>query len=258
MRAFRRVFATIGLFVSLAGFIVFTSAAVVVWWVRAETNRRTDDLVVKAHGAISAADTTVTFVHQVIDQGQADLKEARKQKPAAPQEPVNPFLQLTARKASESLAGSVERANTAVRAASDAAVVAEAAVHVFSDDSQMSELKNWLGIKPEQLHQTRNQLNRASSELNQVKTVLGVPLGEGPTEEQLQMVETAFGQARELTNQMGKVVSTARTRVDETKRTIDLWALRVALIITVAGVVGAVGQFFMARFCVRVLRGLPA
>ena len=258
MSAFRRLFAALGLFVALAGFVVFTSAAVVVWWVKAETNRRTDDLAVKAHQAIEKADSTVTFVHDVINQGQDDLRNARKQKPATPQAPVNPFLQLTARKASESLAGSVERADIAVRTASDAAVVAETALHVFSDDSQLSELKKWLGIKPEQLKQTRAQLNRASTELGQVRTVLGVPLGDGPTDEQLQMVEAAFTQARELTNQMGNVVATARTRVDETKRAVDLWALRGAVITTAVGVVGAVGQFFMWRFCVRTLLGRPA
>lgn len=252
-----RLLAVVGWFVSVAGFVVFVSAAIVVWWVRAETNRRTDDLAVKAHSAINKADDTVAFVHQVINQGEADVMDARK-RPAPPPEPVNPFLQLTARKASESLAGSVDRASTAVRTASDAAVVAEAALHVFSDDSQLSELKNWLGIKPEQLHQTQGQLTRASTELNQVKTVLGVPLGEGPTEEQLRMVETAFGQARDLTNQMGNVVATARVRVDETKRAVDLWALRVALIITLIGAVGATGQYFMGRFCWRYLRGKPA
>ena len=258
MGAFRRVFAAIGLFVSLAGFIVFLSAAVVVWWVKAETNRRTDELVVKAHSAVDVADGAVVFVRDVIKQGEDDLQHV-KANPAPPQEPVNPFLQLTARKASENLAGSVDRAQTAVLTASDATVVAEAALHVFGEESQLPGLKHWLGIKPEQLAQTKTGLDRAKSELTQVRTVLGVPLGDGgPTQEQLATVENGLRQARELTDQMGKVVATARTRVDETKRAVDMWVLRLALLVTLIGVVGAAGQFFMARFCVRTLRGLPA
>jgi hypothetical protein len=226
-----------------------------VWKVKAEANRQTETLAVKAHEAVNAADHAVGFVHQVIDQAEADLHAARKQ-PAAPAAPVNPFLQLTARRASTDLAGSVERASVAVVTASDATLVAQAALEVFGNDSQLRELKEWLGVKPEQLTRTRDDLNKATSELKQVRTVLGVPVGEGgPTPEQLTMVESALTQARELTNQTGQVVATARVRVDETKRAVDLWALRVALAVTVVGVVGAAGQFFMARFCWRVLRG---
>ncbi|HMC72303.1 MAG TPA: hypothetical protein VKJ07_24310 [Mycobacteriales bacterium] len=243
----------------MAGFVAFAGAAVGVWWVKAETNRRTDALAVKAHGAVNAADHAVEFVRKVIDDGERDVKNARKDAPAAPTEPVNPFLQLTARRASADLAGSVERASVAVVTASDAAAVAQAALDVFGEESELPELKGWLGVKPEQLEQTRSGLTRASSELKQVRTILGVPLGDGgPTAEQLVTVESALGQARELTNQMGQVVATARTRLDETKRAVDLWVLRVALGVTLVGAVGAVGQFFMARFCWRALRGQPA
>jgi hydrogenase maturation protease len=254
-----RVFAFVGLLVSVTGFVAFTGAAVVVWWVKAETNRRTDELAVKAHSAVSAADSAVGFVQRVIEQGQDDVKTARKSTGGAPKEPVNPFLQLTARRASADLAGSVERASVAVVTASDAAVVAEAALQVFGDDSEIPELKKWLGVKPEQLTQTRTQLDRASHELKQVRTVLGIPLGDGvPTAEQLVTVESALNQARELTDQMSKVLANARTRVDETKREVDLWVLRLAIGVTLVGAVGAAGQFFMGRFCWRVLRGKPA
>src|SRR5437016_3203834 len=96
----RRVFAIVGLLVSVAGFVAFAGAAVGVWWVKAETNRRTDALAVKAHGAVNAADHAVEFVRKVIDDGERDVKKAREDAPAAPKEPVNPFLQLTARRAS--------------------------------------------------------------------------------------------------------------------------------------------------------------
>lgn len=253
----RRLLAVLGLLVAVIGFVTFVSAAVVVWRLKAETNRRTDALAAKANEAVKAADSAVTFVSRVLDQADKDLVDARK-RPTDPPQPVNPFLQLTARQASQNLAGSVEKADAAVVVASDAAVVAEAALELFGDEKQLPELKQWLGVKPDQLAQTKSGLSRAGLELKQVRTILGVSVGDGPTAEQLVTVEAALAQARTLTNQMGTVVATARTRVDETKREIDLWVLRVALGVTVVGVVGAAGQFFMARFCWRVLRGKPA
>lgn len=254
----RRVFVVVGLLVSVVGFAGFVTAIGAAWWAKAETNRRTDALATKAHNAVNAADRTVTFVHKVIDQASADLGDARKA-PAGPTEPVNPFLQLSARKASENLVGSVERADTAVVTASDAAVVAEAALELFGDESELPEFKAWLGVKPEQLTQTRNELKRAGHELKQVRSILGVPLGDGgATQEQLATVESALTQARALANQLSTVVAKARLQVVETKREVDVWALRLAIGITVVGALGAAGQFFMARYFWRVLRGKPA
>jgi hypothetical protein len=249
----RRLFAVTGLLVSVAGFAVFAGSAVGVWRVKAEANRQTEELAVKARFAVDEADRAVVFVSRVIDQADSDLREAARQ--PVVEAPVNPFLQLTARKASQNLAGSVDRANVAVATASDASVVAVAALQVFGDEEQFPELKAWLGVRPDQLAQTKDQLGRASTELNQVRTVLGVPLDGGPTAEQLAVVESALARARELTNQMSTVVSTARARVEETKQAIDRWVLRVALAVTVIGAVGALGQVFMARACWRALRG---
>ena len=258
MWAVRRVFAVVGLLVSVAGFVGFVAAIGGAWWAKAETNRRTDALATKAHNAVDAADRAVVFVHKVIDQATGDLDEARKA-PAGPTEPVNPFLQLSARKASESLAGSVERADTAVGTASDAAVVAEAALALFGNESELPEFKAWLGVKPEQLTQTRTSLGRASGELKQIRTLLGTPLADGgPTAEQLETVESALTQARGLANQLSTVVTKARLQVVETKQTVDSWALRLAIGVTAVGALGAAGQFFMARFFWRVLRGKPA
>jgi hypothetical protein len=253
-----RLLAVLGLVVAVVGFVGFISAIVSVWKLKTEVNQRTDVLAGRAHVAINAADHAVEFVREVITQSQTDLTETRRRQSAAPQQPVNPFLQLSARRASENLVGSVERANAAVITASDAAVVAEAALNVFGEEGQMSDLKAWLGVKPEQLAQTRTDLGTATRELKSVRTVLGVPVDCQLTAEQLVTVESALNQAAGFTEQMGKVVATARTQVDETKRTVDLWVLRVALGVTLVGVLGAAGQFFMARFCWRVLRGKPA
>jgi hypothetical protein len=254
----RRVLAGIGLLVAAAGFAGFAAAAVEAWRLKAEADRRTEALAGQARAALGAADHTLHFVREVIDKGQTELDAARARAAATPQERVNPFLQLTARKASEDLAGSVERANAAVVTAADAAVVAEAALELFGSDEQMPELKGWLGVKPEQLAQTRQDLDAAGRELKNVRALLGVSPDAVPTAEQLMTVGSALDQARGFTDQMGRVVGGARARVDETKREVDLWALRLAAGVTAAGALGALGQFFMARFCWRVLRGKPA
>lgn len=253
----RRVFAGLGLLVALASLGAFVGAAVVVWQIKEEANRRTEVLATKAGAAVDAADHAVEFVRRVIDQGYHDLDAARKTNNAIPPEPVNPFFRATALQASRNLAGSVERANAAVITASDAVVVGEAALELFGADEQ---LKGWLGVKPEQLAQTRTDLGAASRELKGVRTLLGVPVipAERPTEEQLVTVESALGQARGLTDQMGRMVGVVRQRVDQTKRAVDLWVSRLALIITAVGVVGATGQFFMARACWRALRNKSA
>lgn len=252
----RRALSAIGFIIAAAGFVLFTGAAVGVWWVRAETNRRTEALAAKARLAVGAADHAVKFVREVIDRGDSDLIVARTHAPVEPREPVNPFLLLSARRASENLAGSVERANAAVLTASDAAVVAEAALELFGGDEQFPELKGWLGVKPEQLAQTRTDLGSASRELKNVRTILGIPVsaGERPSAEQLLTVEAALVKAREFTDRMGQVVTAAGTRVDETKRAADLWVLRFAVVTTVVGALGAAGQLFMARACWRGLR----
>jgi hypothetical protein len=245
-----RVLAGIGLVLAVAGFIAFTGAAIGVWWVKAETNRRTDALAEKANTAVDAADHAVGFVREVIKQADDDLKMARNPE-NAPQTRINPFLQLTAREASQNLAGSVDRASAAVVTASDAVVVGEAAVQLLGKDERLA---NWLGLKPEQLVQTRTGLGSASRELTRVRTVLGIPVDAQPTAEQLVTVESALGQAREYTEQMGRVVAAARQQVEETKREVDLWVLRLAIGITVIGALGATGQVFMARACWRALR----
>jgi hypothetical protein len=250
-----RLLAALGLVVAVVGFVGFISAVVSVWKLKTEVNQRTEALAGQAHTAINAADRAIEFVREVIAQSQSDLTEARQRRADAPQQPVNPFLQLSARRASENLAGSVERANAALVTASDAAVVAEAALNVFGEEK---ELKAWLGIKPEQLAQTKTDLGNATRELKSVRTILGVPVDCQLTAEQLVTVESSLNRAGGFTEQMGKVVATARTRVDETKRTVDLWVLRVAVGVSLVGVLGAAGQFFMARFCWRVLRGKPA
>lgn len=256
----RALLAAAGLVVSLAGFAVFAAAAVGVWWAKGEANRRADALAGRADAATAAADHAVGFVRKVIDQADQELIDTRAQAAAMPAEPVHPVVLMSARQASQQLAGSVDRASAAVATASDAVVVADAALQLFADDE---ELKTWLGVKPEQLiqlSQTRSDLGAATRDLKKARTVLGIPVAPGgaPTPEQLNAVAQALAQARGYTDQMGVVVATTRARVAETKQTVDKWVLRAAVGTTLLGALAAAGQVFAARFCWRVLRRKPA
>ncbi len=252
-----RVSAGTGFVVSVFGFAGFIALAVGAWPAKVEANRRSDDLARRAHAAVNPADRAIAFVRQVITVADADLAEARQGATAAPPPTAfNPFARLAARKASESLAGSVERATTAVTTASEAAVVAESALELFDKDE---ELKGWIGVRPEQLAQARTGLESASRELGRARTLFGpVPEGARPTEEQLGTVKSALDQARDFTDRMDKAVATVRTRVDETKQLADLWVLRVTVAVSALASLATIGQFFMARFCWRVLRRQPA
>jgi hypothetical protein len=57
---------------------------------------------------------------------------------------------------------------------------------------------------------------------------------------------------------MDRVVSTIRGRVDSTRTIVNQWSLRIAIGTTLLCALAAVGQYFMARYFWRTLRGLPA
>lgn len=253
----RVVPAVSGLLVSVAGFVVFAAIGGGVWWVRAEAGRRADALAARADTAIAAADHAVGFVREVIAQAQEDLTRARATAVAVAPEPVHPFVQFGARRASQELVGSVDRANAAVVAASDAVVVANTAFELFDKDER---LQGWFGVRAEQLERTRTDLGAATRELKKARTVLGVPVAPGatPTADQLNSIESGLAGAQDFTEHMGSVVASTRARVAETRRRVDVWALRAALVTTAFGALGAAGQLFTARFCWRVLRGKPA
>ena len=141
--------------------------------------------------------------------------------------------------------------------ASDAVTVAEAALEVFSGNT---ELKQLIGVQPDQLNVTKSTLGKAAIELRDVKTVLGMPVStDGPlTTEQLNAVNNALGQARGFTNDLEKVVANARGRVNEAKVSVERWTWRIAVATTAISILAAVGQFFLARYCLRTLRGIPA
>jgi hypothetical protein len=256
---FRPALSLTGLIVACAGIGLFAAIGVYVWSLKAEVNRQSEVLARRANAAGDAADHAIDFVRKVIDQAEVDLAAARKAAiDAPPATPVNPFVQWTARKATQDLAGSVERAHGAIVVASDAVVVADTTLELVGE---FPELKQLLGVNPEQMSQTKSALGNASSDLRQAKTVLGFPVsgpGAAPTAEQLHAVDDALGRGKQFADDADKVVRTARKRVNDLKATADTWSLRIAVATAAVCLLAAVGQFFLARFCWRTLRGQPA
>lgn len=254
----RSLLSMIGLVVACVGIGLFVAIGTYVWTLKDEVNNQTTTLVARANEAGDGADHAIKIVREIIGQAEEDLKAARKNAALAePTRPVSLMDQIIARKASQELAGSVERAHGAVVTASDAVTVAKTALEVFNTNSELQEL---FGVRPEQLDATKLTLGKASTDLRQVKTVLGMPIGagDGLTTEQLNAVNDALSQARGFTNELDKVVANARSRVNDAKVSVDRWSWRVAIATSAISILGALGQVFMARYCMRTLRGLPA
>jgi hydrogenase maturation protease len=174
----RTVMAVFGMAIALIGIILFVAIGTYIWTLKAEVNRQTSYLMTRANDAGNAANHAIDFVREVIGKAEADLAVARFHAvDFQPQQPVNPFIQMTARKASQDLAGSVERAHGAMVTASDAVVVADAALELFNEHP---ELKRLFGVEPTQVDATKYALWKASTELRQAKNILGViPLAPG-------------------------------------------------------------------------------
>jgi hypothetical protein len=249
----RKLVALVGLIIACGGIGLFVALGIYVWSLKSEVNRQTVTLADKAQRAGDEANRAIEFVKNVIKQANDDLANARKHAAATarPTRPMSMFELAMARTASQRLAGSVDRAQGAVATASDAVVVAEAALQVFSDST---ELKDLFGVQPGQLVATQSTIDKARSELRQARTALG---GD-PTQEQLNAVDSALDQAQGFTDEMDRVVATVRSRVDVTRTAVDSWSLRIAIGTTLLCALAAVGQVFMARYFWRTLRGQPA
>ncbi len=246
----RYLFSLFGLLYAVVAMCLFIIIGVMVWSVRGEVDRETEAVACRANKALDSADRAIGVVREIIDKAETDLAYARKEALEAPppSTPMNPLVQMTARKASQDLAGSVERAHHAILTASEAVVVADAALDVVGG---VPELKKLFGVKPEQVVATRTALDTVSSELQQARSALGIPpTGPQslPTREQLSAVDNALSQAQQFTNEVGGVVDSTRKRVNETKNTVDFWTWRVALGTSLAAGIAALGQLFMAQY----------
>lgn len=248
--------ARVGLLAAGVGLLLFFGAGIGVWWVRAEVFRQTAYLATRAEAAGRAADNTITFVRQALDRVEADLASARAEIPPPSALPVNPLMQLAARQASLQLAGSVQRAQGAVEAASDAVTIADAVLDVVDE---FPELKQLFGVEQAHLDRTRYALGQIAEDIRRARTMLGIPIDRSIfTPEELNMIDTALRQTRYYVDEMDRVVRTARERVVTLRSRIEWWADRLSVAVSVAAVWAGVGQIFLARFCLRRLSGQPA
>lgn len=248
----RSVLSVVGLVVSVAGFVTFIGLIFGAWWARQEADREVDTAADRAMAAAEVADRAIRLVDDVIDRAEQDLAEARAAPPPEPN--VNPLLRMTVNRAAGDLAGGVDRARDAVGIASDAMVVADAALSVFAD---RPEEQAQLGIRPGQLDAARQSLDATSRQLRQAQSLFGVRLTP-MTQAEISQVEQALASARQFTSDLRGSLENAKKRVEDARQKAHIWALRVAVIATVVGSVGAIGQVFLFRACVRGVRRSPS
>jgi hypothetical protein len=251
----RRLLSLAGLLLAVAGVGMFVFVGIKIWHAKAEVNRQARYLAAKAHSAADATDRAIEFVREVLADAKSQVPLARSGATASAK--VNPLLRVTAVQASRELLGSVERAQGAVLAASDAVVVAESALNVASGGEYPEELDRLFGLSPDHIRQSRSALVSISGELKQARGILGVA-PENLTPAELNAVNSAIDQANALTDRLSEVVRLARKRVDAAKRDVDLWAKWGAYGVTALATLAAIGQLFLLRFCVRKLMHLPA
>jgi hypothetical protein len=191
----------------------------------------------------------------VIARAEAGLAAARAE--AASQPPAkneDPLVRIAMAKARRELPAQVERARDAVGIASEALVVAGAAIDVFEERPSDGST---LGIRPEDMQNARSQLDTAAGELSNARHVLGIPIPNADgsaTPEQLTQVEDALRRARAVTDQMDGALGEAREKVNLAKDQVETWTLRAALCATALGGLATLGQFCMARACLRGIR----
>lgn len=245
----RSVLSALGLIVALAGMGLFAGAGAYVWTLRAETLQQTEMLAERAHAAGDVAEEVIRLIREIIARAQAGLAAARTDpaKLTAGKEP-DPLVRFALAKAKRDLPHEVERARDAVSIASEALVVAGAAVDVFEERPGDGSS---LGIRPEDMRAARMQLDTAANELGSARSILGIPIPSdgSATPEQLTQVEDALQRAEGVADQMDGALAQARAKVNHAREQVESWSLRVAIGITAAAILAALGQFFMARAC---------
>lgn len=232
----RSVFSLIGLIVALAGIGLFTGIAIGVWVIKQEADQQIVVAADRARDSVQVADRALGLVREVIGKAETNLAAARLA--AADDEPVNPVLRVFARHATRDLPGGIDRTRDAIGTASDVLIVADATLDVLEREPGDAET---LGLGPTRLQAARTQLSVAAGHLRTTGQVLGA--------EQTATVQLALNEANTVTGDLDAALSRARTKVELIKQKAKTWTLRLAIAITAASVLAAVGQFFMARAC---------
>jgi len=256
-----RVVSGVGLVVAVAGGATFAAFGVATWVVRAEVDRQTVALSGKAEIAADVVGNAISLVRQVIARAETGLIEARKEaeeEPPPPPKTVNPLVTLGIRQATRDLPGRVELARDAVVTASDAVVVAEAALQVLTEHPEVGER---FGVQAHALHTSRTQLDTAVSDLRGARTFFGVPIpGQelAPiSPEMLRAVDDSLAHAKGYADALEQALDSARDKLRTAKVRALQWSLRLAVGSTVLAVLGATGMVFMGVACRRGLRAAP-
>jgi hypothetical protein len=249
----RKLLAAFGLVLGVAGFLGFTGIAVGTWYAKREADRELRNAMEKAHQAADVAARFIGLIREMIARANASLATARADsavQPATGQS--DPLVSVAVWKAKRELPGEVERARDAVGIASEAVVVAGAALDVFGEHKTEESA---YGVKPQDLDTARSQLDSAASGLKNARTVLGVSFPTA-TPEQLSQVEKALELATQVTDQSDRAVTEARGKVDRINGQAQRWAMRGALSLSGIAALAALGQVFLVRACWKGLKGL--
>ena len=251
-----RVVAGVGLAVAVAGYGAFTAFGIAAWATRAEVDRQAAVLSGQAVSATEVVARAISLVRQVIRRAEEGLVEARAEaeKPQPPK-PVNPLVTIGLRQATRDLPGRVELARDAVVTASDAVVVAEAALDVLAQHPEVGER---FGVQVHALHASRAQLDTAANDLRGARTFFGVPI---PGQELapispdlLRAVDESLTQAKGYADALEQALDVAREKIRTTKARTLTWSRRLAVGATVLAALGATGTVFMGVACWRKLR----
>lgn len=251
----RSILSTLGLVLAAAGFVAFVALGVGAWVAKREADRQVAAMSEKAHRAGDVAERVIALVREIIARARGGLSVARADPAnAVTGVQLDPVTQMVVWKAKRDLPGDVERARDAVGAASEALIVANAALDVFLEQPADGTA---VGLRPDDMHTARTQLDRAASDLKTARRVLGVPLPAPPadaTPEQLANVDAALARAADVTDRFDDALTRVRTKVEATRRQAEVWSLRVAVGVTGLSALAALGQVFMARACWRGLQ----
>jgi hypothetical protein len=239
----RGIVSAVGLVVAAVGFAAFVALGVGAWYARREADRAAADAAAKAEVAGDFAARVIGLVREAATAAEADLAAARAEAAAAPPDRANPLARMAARQLSVDL----DRTRDAVATASEAVVVADAVLDVFSAAGGET---GRVGVRAADLDQARAGLDAAARNLRQAQAVVGAA-----TPEQFSAAEAALARGRALADGLDIRLAEVRGRVEVIRDRAVVWALRGAVGVTALAAVGAAGQVFLARACRRGLRG---
>jgi hypothetical protein len=254
----RTTLCLVGLVFAVGGGLLFVALGVGAWAAKREADRQVTAAVEKAQAAADVAARVIALVRDVIARAQAELAAARADPDnAAPGATPDPLVRTAVWKAKRSLPDEVEKARDAVGVASEAVIVAGAALDAFGERPADGTA---LGVRPEHMQAARVQLDSAAADLRNARRVLGIPIParEGDaTPDQLANVDGALARAGEITDQFDGALARARQEVAEAEHKARTWAFGIAAGVTALSALAATGQVFMARACWRGLGRRP-